>query len=96
MINVSNIILSASVLNPDLENITKKNKIDISLVDFDVSASGIPVKRNYIETEIIVHNTGSFGTENADYYFTPTYNESISYDIWKRRINKVFRELGAR
>ena len=31
-----------------------------------------------------------------DTYFTPIYSEKISYDTWKRTINKSFQELSIR
>ncbi len=96
MILSTNIILSGSVQNPDSIAIRNKDTIDISLTEFDVSASNMPVKGNYITNIITIHPTVTGSLDVAELYFTPIYAEKINYEQWKVNVNKRFSELEAR
>lgn len=96
MIPTTNIILSGSVQNPDTPSIRSKKPIDISLTQFDVSASQANVKMNTITGIITVHPTVTGSSDIAELYFTPMYKEKINYNEWKTTVNKSFSELEAR
>jgi hypothetical protein len=90
----TDIELSGSIINPDKSAIENKTTIDISITVSDISASYYDnqVYLNYQknETKIYVDET-----ENVVKYYTPIYTEKLSYEAWKKYINKSFQELGA-
>lgn len=90
----SNITVSGS--NPDKASIQRKKIIDISLNSTDVSASNAydDILLNYTQTEITIINDKQNGTK-GDVYYTPLYTEKINYSVWKRTIDKSFKELEA-
>jgi hypothetical protein len=96
MIPSSNILIPASIGNPDSASIETKSLIDISLTISDVSASNNQDKimLNYELTEITVIDDNLSETK-GDIYFTPLYTEKIDYEVWKTTINKSFQELEA-
>ena len=86
--------ITGSVQNPDKLAISKKDTIDISVSNFDISASnyGDTILLNFQNNETVVYLDN---TTSGSVYYTPLYTENINYDVWKNRINKSFRELGA-
>lgn len=96
MIPATNIILSASIQNPDTNAIRNKRTIDISLSEFDVSSSNAKVSANFVTNIITIHPTVSGSSDVAELYFTPVYAEKISYNEWKSTVNKTFSELETR
>lgn len=93
MIKTTNIIVTASIKNPDIDSITKKNTIDISVSEQDVLLSELPVQVNYSNGTIYVHETVSDSNDIAELYFTPLYSEKIKYSEWVKTVDKTFREL---
>lgn len=96
MIPTKNIILSGSIQNPDSSTIRNKRIVDISLSDFDVSASQAKVSANLVTNIITVHPTVTGSSDIAELYFTPIYKEKINYNEWKTTVNKQFTELETR
>lgn len=96
--NNKTIAVTASIENPDTTAILSKNVIDISISNFDISASGYTdvVKLNFQETEtaVYIENLEQTTAVTGSLYYTPIYAEKINYQIWKNRINKSFTELG--
>ena len=82
------------ISNPDAENTSNKEQIDISVSLFDVSASGNfnKIQTNYSVTEEIVTIPDSTLRVSSSYY-TPIYKEKLNYNVWLSRINKNFEEL---
>lgn len=93
MITINAVDITGSISNPDKTAIQQKTLIDITLNPFDISASNYSnkVKLNYNQSEIVILNDEE--SDNYATYFTPIYSEKISYQEWKRRINKSFQEL---
>jgi hypothetical protein len=83
-----------NIVNPDSESIVNKERIDISVSLFDVSASGYSgsVATNYSVTIPIITVPLD---EDADknLYYTPIYREELNYDTWLTTVNKNFEEL---
>lgn len=96
MIQNTNIEITGSVANPDKTSIQQKSMIDITINPYDIVASNYSneIKLNYNQTEIVLLDDETSDTH--DTYFTPVYGEKISYDTWKRTINKSFQELSIR
>lgn len=93
MITITAVDVTASIENPDKLAIQKKDMVDISLSPFDITASGYAekIKLNYNNSEItLITDTNS---DKFDIYFTPVYSEKLSYQQWKKQINKSFQEL---
>lgn len=95
MIKSTNIIVTASIQNPDKGALFKKEIVDLGLSEEDVKLAEISVKANYVSNFIVVHPTVTGSTDVAELYFTPLYKETINYDEWKQVINKKFLELEA-
>lgn len=105
MIGTSNVIVTASLSNPDKDAIVNKRTIDISLLESDVSSSGLTVKINPSTSQVRIQRTtqvDEFADDfdpsklpDVSFYYTPIYSEKINYNIWKTRINKTFQELEA-
>jgi hypothetical protein len=93
MIQNTNIELDGTIVNPDTRAIQQKTMIDISLRVGDISASNYTsqIKLNYNNSEIMLLDDEN--SDNNDTYFTPLYTEKISYEVWKKTINKSFLEL---
>lgn len=87
---------TASIINPDKDAINNKKVIDISLTNFDVSASSYinNIALNFDQTGFVTYDDG-VTTSRGDVYFTPLYTEKISYEEWLNTINKSFQELEA-
>lgn len=96
MIPTVNIILSGSTQNPDTNSISNRKIIDISLSEFDASASQAKIKANFATSTITIHPTVSGSSDIAELYFTPMYAEKINYAEWKNVVNKSFSELESR
>lgn len=95
MIQSTNIIITPdTTTNPDSAAIKNKKTIDISLDEFDVSASGAPVAADYNARFITVRPTITGSSKIAELYFTPLYVEKINYNEWSKTVNKTFEELG--
>ena len=90
--------VTQSIQNPDISAVKSKNVIDIAISDFDISASSYSdaINLNYqgTETTIFIENFEQLTVVAGSLYYTPVYTETIDYEIWKKRINKSFRELG--
>lgn len=83
-----------NISNPDVEAISKKEQIDISVSLFDVSASGhsgsiVTDYANISQTVILPEPNLSSGSV----YYTPIYKEKLNYNVWLTTINKNFEEL---
>lgn len=89
---MANYLLNVS--NPDSQSISKKEQIDISFSQFDVSASNNlgKIRTNYTLTAQVVTIPES-NFLNSSSYYTPIYKEQLNYDVWLNRINKNFEEL---
>lgn len=81
--------------SPDVKAIVAKKTIDISLSEFDVSASLISgslpldsITLNRSNQKIVLLDDNSAGV-----YFTPIYTEKLNYSEWQRKANKTFEEL---
>ena len=92
----------SSITNPDKVAIEKKLEINIGVSSFDITASltGSPaysaVELNSSQQRmVLVSDAGAAEDEppTTVIYYTPVYNERISYSEWKRTINKNFEEL---
>lgn len=94
MILITPIEITGSIPNPDKLAIEEKSLIDISISEYDISASGYSttLKLNYDRSEIVLLNDAD--NDDYDTYYTPLYTEKINYDTWKNTINKSFNELG--
>ena len=90
--------INQSIQNPDKSSINSKDTIDISVSNFDISASGyidvVSLNFQQTETTIFIENFEQLNAVTGSLYYTPVYVEKINYDTWKRRINKSFTELG--
>lgn len=93
MISPKNVEITASIRNADSQSIVSNSTIDISLTQFDISASSYTasITLNFDKNEIVLDN--EVGSSRGDIYFTPLYTEKISYETWKNTINKSFTEL---
>jgi hypothetical protein len=84
--------------NPDADEINRKEIINISYVDTDLTSSNYDyttlVQKNYSETEVVIYNNSGSINQPGYVYYTPLYTEKISYNQWKKTINKSFKELG--
>lgn len=83
-----------NVANPYSQSISKKEQIDISFSEFDVSASGNlgKIRTNYTSTaQVVTIPEQTF--LNSSSYYTPIYKENLNYNVWLTRINKNFEEL---
>ena len=85
--------------NPDTDNLANKRTVDISVSQFDIDSSlsvgdidPAGVRLDYTGQSIVLYNDGQLETD-GDLYYTPLYGEKLSYDEWKRRVNKDFVEL---
>lgn len=90
------VTLDNEIKSPDIDSIVLKNTINISYLEFDVSASGYSssVLPNYTKTGVTVVVPREEGQKmSGSVYYTPLYSELINYDVWKSRINKNFQEL---
>lgn len=89
---MANYLLDAP--NPDSGSISRKEQIDISFSEFDVSASGQygKIKPNYSNTYQVV-TIPEANYLNSSSYYTPLYKEKLNYEVWLSRINKNFEEL---
>lgn len=87
--------LASTIVNPDKATIRQKSRIDISVNEFDVSASGYleSVKLNYDKKEIVVMDSLNPNIVTGSLYYTPLYTEKINYNVWKTEVNKSFQEL---
>lgn len=83
-----------NITNPDSESIVTKRQIDISLSEFDVSASGHSgsILTNYSSTVQII-TLPEENLLNRSVYYTPIYKEKLNYSAWLTKINKNFQEL---
>ncbi len=93
MITITAVDVTASISNPDKLAIQNKQLIDITVNPFDITASGHTekTKLNYNNSEIILITDDELDRFNV--YFTPIYTEKLSYQQWKKQINKSFQEL---
>lgn len=93
MITITAVDITGSISNPDKTAIQQKTLIDITLNPFDISASNYSskMKLNYNQSEIVILNDDL--SDNYAVYFTPLYTEQLSYQQWRRQINKSFQEL---
>jgi hypothetical protein len=84
--------------NPDADEINKKQVINISYVDTDLTSSQYDytqlAQKNYSLTEVVIYNDSGSINQPGYVYYTPLYTEKISYNQWKKTINKSFKELG--
>ena len=96
MMILPDIEITGSIKNADVEASQKKSIIDITLNEFDISASNQEnsVQLNFAKSEIVVFDDDVAETK-GDIYFTPIYSEKIDYLTWKSKINKSFQELEA-
>ena len=85
--------------NPDLSAIRSKGIIDITLAEFDVSASLSSgslsldsVMLNHSNQKIVIIDDND-SASGGDVYFTPIYAEKINYSQWKLQVDKTFKEL---
>jgi uncharacterized phage protein gp47/JayE len=87
-------ITQLNIQNPDSESIVNKERIDISVSLFDISASGHSgsVNTNYTTTLQLITVPLDEATDR-NLYYTPIYKEEINYSTWLTRINKNFQEL---
>lgn len=96
IINRDPVNLPLTIINPDTAPIQQRSRIDISLSNFDISASSYieAVKLNYNETEVVVMDSlDPDSVVTGSLYYTPLYTEKINYNQWVTEINKSFREL---
>lgn len=92
---ISNLVqITASIQNPDKQAIQSKQIVDVSISTFDISSSGYNnvMSLNYQNTEAVVYLDST--TTTGSLYYTPVYTEKLNYEVWKRRVNKSFSELG--
>jgi hypothetical protein len=92
----------SSITNPDKLAIEKKSEINIGVSLFDITASltGSPaysaVQLNSSQQRMVLVSDAAAPEDEpptTGIYYTPVYNERISYAEWTRTINKTFEEL---
>jgi hypothetical protein len=87
-------ILKIDSPNPDSGSIVNKEQIDISISLFDITTGSLSgsIITNYTATSQII--SLPLGEEvPSNMYYTPIYEEKLSYSEWLVRINKNFEEL---
>lgn len=86
------------IKNPDADDIIAKRAIDINYVTGDLTSSTYSytsrVQTDYQDQRVVIYNTSGSANEPGYVYYTPLYNERLSYEKWKVQINKSFKELG--
>lgn len=88
-------ILLPDLTNPDTKAITEKDTINIGVSVTDITASNATesIKLNSTLSEVTVYVDSL--ESNGSTYYTPVYSEKISYETWKKTVNKSFQELSA-